>query len=87
MSAILIRLSILLLVLLLWAALLWAGRIFVARQRRLALAAEPLGGEIALRQGAANVRILAFSSATCTRCHTLQQPARRKLLARRGAEI
>ncbi len=75
------RLGILALVLLFSAALLWAGRVFVARQRGLALAAEPLANT------PGKIRILAFGSATCSQCHTLQQPALRTLQAKCGPEI
>jgi hypothetical protein len=43
-SASLLRLGILLLAVLPIAALVWGGRLFVERQRRLALAAAPLTG-------------------------------------------
>jgi len=46
MSDSLIRLGILALALLLIAALVWGGRLFVAHQRRLALAAAPLAGDL-----------------------------------------
>lgn len=87
MPVILTRLFILALVILLSAALLWAGRIFVARQRRLALAAEPLIVEDAQNPHSTKLRILAFGSATCSQCHTLQQPALRKLQEIRGTQI
>ena len=81
MPASLLRLAILALALVLIAVLVWGGRFFVARQKRLALAGGlfgPTGGK---------VRVLAFSSADCTQCHTLQQPALRRLQALRGNEI
>lgn len=77
------RLGILALVMLFSLVLLWLGRVLVARQRTLALAAEPLANE----QHNGKVRILAFSSATCTQCHTLQQPTLRKLQALRSENI
>lgn len=83
MPALLARLEIILLLFLLGASLVWAGRLFVARQRSLALAAEPLHGA----PGEGKVRILAFSSATCTQCHTLQRPALRTLHERYGTQI
>ncbi len=83
MPVLLIRLGILLLALLLIVALVQGGRLFVARQRRLALAAGPPGN---LAPGN-RVRILAFSSADCTQCHTLQEPTLRRLQALRGPEI
>lgn len=75
MSA-LIRPGILLLVLLLAVALVQVGRLFVERQRKLALAAEPLQD-----LPAGKVRILAFSSPDCTQCRTLQRPALHRLQA------
>ena len=87
----LIRLGILLLAVLLIALLVQGGRFFVARQRRLALAAAPLanlpGIPDAPAQSRHKARILAFSSADCTQCHTLQQPALLRLQALRGDEI
>jgi hypothetical protein len=88
MPAPLIRLGILVLAMVLIALLVWGGRFFVERQRRLALAAAPLEklpAEATQTQG--KIRILAFSSADCTQCHTLQQPALRRLQALRGDEI
>lgn len=85
MSASLIRLGILALALVLIIALVWGGRLFVARQKRLVLAAGPAGDALGLTEG--RVRILAFSSADCTQCHTLQQPALRRLQALRGDEV
>jgi len=38
-------------------------------------------------QPGSKIRILAFSSAACTQCHTLQRPALRRLQALRGDEI
>lgn len=86
LSDALIRLGMLVLALLLIAALVWGGRLFVERQRRLALCAAPLAGDL-LSQHESKIRILAFSSAACTQCHTLQQPALRRLQALRGGEI
>jgi hypothetical protein len=83
MPAPLIRLGLLLLTLLLIAALVQGGRFFVARQRRLALAAEPLRD---LPPGN-RLRILAFGSADCSQCHTLQEPTLRRLQALRASEI
>jgi hypothetical protein len=83
MSVPLIRLAVLLLTLLLIAALVQGGRLFVTRQRKLALAAEPLRD---LPPGN-RLRILAFGSADCSQCHTLQEPTLRRLQALRGPEI
>jgi hypothetical protein len=85
MSDTLIRLGILALVLVFIATLVWSGRLFVARQKRLALAAAPAEDTSGLAAG--KVRILAFGSADCTQCHTLQQPALRRLQALRGSEV
>jgi len=86
MSDSLMRLGMLVLALLPIAALVWGGRLFVERQRRLALAAAPLAGDL-LGHHESKIRILAFSSAACTQCHTLQQPVLRRLQALRGDEI
>ncbi len=64
LSDALIRLGMLVLALLLIAALVWGGRLFVERQRRLALAAAPLAGDL-LSQHESKIRILAFSSRPC----------------------
>jgi hypothetical protein len=82
----LIRLGMLVLALLPIVVLVWAGRLFVERQRRLALAAAPLAGDLP-GQLESKIRILAFSSAACTQCHTLQRPVLRRLQALRKDEI
>ena len=83
------RLAILAGVILLIAVIVWSGRLFVEGQRKLALAAAPLASLPASGGGLARnrVRILFFSSADCSQCHTLQQPALRRLQALRGEEI
>ena len=86
MSDALMRLGILVPALLLIAMLVCAGRLFVERQRRLALLATPPTGD-QLGQHESKIRILAFSSAACTQCRTLQQPVLRRLQALRGDEI
>lgn len=86
MSDTLARLGILILVLVLCTVGLWIGRLFVARQRKLALAAAPLSDQSRAKRPD-HIRILAFSSATCTQCHTLQQPALRTLQERLGSQI
>ena len=85
MPALLMRLDILALALILIAVLVWGGRFFVARQKRLALATAPIEDTPGRADG--KVRILAFGSADCTQCHTLQQPALRRLQALRGDTI
>ena len=83
------RLAILAGVILFIAVIVWSGRLFVEGQRRLALAAAPLMEMPAARSGQARskVRILAFSSADCSQCHTLQKPALHRLQEMRGEEI
>ncbi|HET8851091.1 MAG TPA: hypothetical protein VFN02_01050 [Ktedonobacteraceae bacterium] len=83
MSDPLMRLGMLVLALLPIAALVWSGRLFVERQRRLALAAAPLAGDL-LGQHESKIRILAFNSAACNQCHTLQQPVLRRLQSDRA---
>ena len=86
MSDLLVRVGILLLVALIGGVLFWAGRVFVANRKKQALAAAPLevSEEIA---GAHKVRILAFSTADCTQCHTLQMPALSRLLAKHAEYV
>jgi thioredoxin-like negative regulator of GroEL len=86
MADVLMRLGILILALLLITTLIWGGRLFVERQRRLALAAEPLARNLAGQQES-KIRILSFSSATCAQCHALQHPTLRRLQALCGDEI
>lgn len=91
MTDTLLRLAIVGLALLLTAAFVLGGRLFVERQRRLALAAAPLergsGGEDTSDPGGEKARILAFSSEGCKQCHTLQLPALQRLQKARGEEI
>jgi hypothetical protein len=86
MLDLLMRLGILTLALLLIAALVWGGRLFVEHQRELAMTAAPLAESLPGPQGG-KIRILSFSHAACTQCHTLQQPTLRRLQALRGEEI
>jgi len=79
----LVRLGIALLIFLLTGTLVQVGRLFVAHQRRLALAA-PAQSALA---GGTKVRILAFGSADCTQCRTLQQPVLRRLQALHSTQI
>ena len=85
MAALLTRLVILALVLVLIVVIIWGGRLFVARQKRLALATASAGNTPGLANG--KVRVLAFGSADCTQCHTLQQPALRCLQTLRGNDV
>lgn len=84
MIDLLFRLGILLLAVLLIAGVVAGGRFFVERQRRLARATRPLP-ELVPERG--KVRILAFGSADCSSCHTLQLPALRRLQESRGEQI
>lgn len=89
MSDPLTRLGLLAGVAVLSMVLILAGRLFVAHQRKLALAALPLKdtSDENAAQTSGKVRILAFSSADCSQCHTLQQPVLRQLQKLRGEEI
>ena len=91
MSALLIRVGIMALACLLTLLIILAARLFIARQRRLALAAAPLNdlpiGTSAPNEGRKRTRILAFSSPGCTQCHSLQLPALRRLQEIRGEDI
>ncbi|HET8844812.1 MAG TPA: thioredoxin family protein [Ktedonobacteraceae bacterium] len=84
MTDLLIRLGILLLAMVVIAGIVKGGRLFVERQRRLAYAAHPLSPSA---HESGKVRILAFGSADCTSCHTLQLPALRRLQAARGEKV
>src|SRR5262249_21852999 len=66
--------------------LVLAGRRYVERHRRRILEMEtpPIG---LATTGDAAVRILAFSSADCRQCHTMQEPALRRVLEARGAVV
>ncbi len=89
MADILLRLGVLLLVSgLLWL-LVWMGRRFVERKRQQVLATTPTVSSITSDSNAstAAVRILAFSSADCRQCHTLQAPALQRVLAVHGDNI
>ena len=91
----LVRLLVLILVTLLLYLIIWSGRRYVERQRRAALASGPLEalpttiaanhpGTVSLPS---RVQILAFSSADCQQCHTLQAPALQHLMEARRAEV
>lgn len=88
------RLAILAAVALAAALALGCTRRYVARQRRLALAtpgddksALPPFGGVQGADGAATPRILAFSSPYCRPCHTLQEPALRRVAERLGSRV
>jgi len=73
---------------LIWLAV-GIGRYIVERQRRQALAAEPLA--IATTENTQtsgpHVSILAFSSDDCRQCHTMQHPALERLLHARQEQV
>lgn len=72
-------------------ALIWLavgiGRYFVERQRRQALAAEPLATTENSQTNGQHVSILAFSSDGCRQCHTMQHPALERLLHARKEQV
>ena len=87
----LVRLVVLVLVSMLLYLVIWTGRRYVERQRSAAFAAKP-SEELAVvnQQGTASssrVQILAFSSADCQPCHTLQAPALQRLIETRQDDI
>jgi len=90
MSAIIVRIGILILLSLLLWLLIWSGRQFVELQRKRALAAPPpasLAPTNDYSLDAQPVRILAFSSPDCKQCHQLQTPALRRVQAIHGANV
>lgn len=89
-----LRVAILAAVALVAGLTLYIVQRYVARQRRLALAAHPdeasfmpRAGAAAAGDGASTPRILAFSSPYCSPCHTLQEPALRRIAAARGSAV
>jgi len=89
----LIRTGILILLGLVTCLLVWSGQQFVETQRRRVLTAPPepsLPGEDSPETSSNNVspiRILAFSSADCTQCHQLQEPALQKVIETYGEQV
>lgn len=72
--------------------LVWVARRVVEQRRQLALAAAPsplLVHDAATQanQQQARVRILAFSSDDCRQCHTLQDPALKRIEAAHGETV
>ena len=86
MLAPLIRLGIIGLACLLILLIILVARLFIARQRRFALAAAPLD-DPAIKTDRKRTCILAFSSPGCTQCHNLQVPALRRLQEIRGEDV
>jgi hypothetical protein len=91
MADTLVRLGVLVLVSLLLYLLIWSGRRYVERQRKAALAAKLPDGLAGANQRATSspsrVQILAFSSADCQPCHTLQAPALLRLIEARQDDV
>ncbi len=89
----LIRTGILILLGLVTCLLVWSGQQFVETQRCRVLTAPPepsLPGEDSPETSSNNVspiRILAFSSADCTQCHQLQEPALQKVIETYGEQV
>src|SRR5579859_3539535 len=92
MPGIIVRLGVLALVSLLVCAIVWYGRRFVEKRRQVAFAALPLpslsvtNGTDACTAGTP-VRILAFSSADCHQCHTMQTPALQRVTGARKYQV
>jgi hypothetical protein len=88
MAAILARLGVLALVSLALWLVVWSGQRFVEARRQAVLkgapAELPAVPGLDSSVGAAPVHILNFSSADCSQCHRLQEPALRRLLEARG---
>ena len=73
-----------------WLAVAFIRR-YVARRRDAVLAATPPADALATllppHEAGKPIRILAFSSADCSPCHTLQAPALERVRAARGAQM
>jgi len=92
MPDIVARLGVLALVSLLVCAIVWYGRRVVEKRRQVAFAALPLqslpgANGTAMYTAQAPVRILAFSSADCHQCHTLQTPALQRVTEARKYQV
>jgi hypothetical protein len=92
MTDIFMRTGVLVLVTLLVCTIVWYGRRFVEKRRQLAFAALPqpsLSGVNGTTADTtrASVRILAFSSADCHQCHTMQTPALQRVTAARNCQV
>jgi hypothetical protein len=89
---IILRIAILALVSLLVCFIVWYGRRFVDRRRQVVIATSPLpllsatNGTDAYTTGTL-VRILAFSSADCHQCHTMQIPALQRVADARRYQV
>jgi hypothetical protein len=92
MPDIILRIGVLALVSLLSCAIVWYGRRFVEKHRQIAFATlplQPLSDTIETDAYTARipVRILAFSSADCHQCHTLQTPALQRVTEARKYQV
>ena len=93
MSAILLRLGILVVLAACTWLLVWVARQYIEARRQRALAASApdffaeSAGTLSAAESAAKVRILAFSSADCRQCKQLQEPALRRVLEARGDTV
>ena len=92
MVGILVRIGALALVSLLVFAGVWFGRRFVEKRRQVAFAASPLSSLSVANGTDAHttgmpVRILAFSSADCHQCHTMQTPALQRVTGARKYQV
>ena len=92
MSGIIVRIGVLALVsLLVWAGVRF-GRRFVEKRRQVAFTASPLPS-LSITNGTDEyiartpVRILAFSSADCHQCHTMQAPALQRVTGARKYQV
>lgn len=92
MPDIILRLVVLALVSLLSCAIVWYGRRFVEKRRQIAFTALPLQSlsdtnETDAFTARVPVRILAFSSADCHQCHTMQTPALQRVTEARRYQV
>ncbi len=91
MSTLMIRALVLLLVLAATMLFIWLGRRFVATRRRRVLNSTPQQNIPDMPamppMPTTPVRILAFSSADCRQCHTMQAPALKRVLENRSDTV
>lgn len=92
MIGILIRIGVLALVSLLVSVGVRYGRRFVEKRRQVAFAASPLplfstASGVDAHTTRTPVRILAFSSADCHQCHTMQTPALQRVTGARKYQV
>lgn len=92
MPGIIVRIAVLALVSLLVYLIVWYGRRFVEKRRHIAFAALPTQSLTVTNEtdGHTNetpVRILAFSSADCRQCHTMQTPALQRVTGARKSQV